>query len=172
MAVKKLKPTTPGQRHKVVVVDSQISTTNKTEKSLLSVLKRTSGRDNTGKMTMRYIGGGHKRKYRIIDFKRDKEDIQAEVLTIEYDPNRSARICLVQYADGEKRYIIAPNGIAVGQKIVSGVGAEPELGNCLYLKDIPLGTIIHNIELIPGRGAQLARSAGSYAQLASRDGKY
>ena len=172
MAVKKLKPTTPGQRHKDVVVDSQISTTNKPEKSLLSVLKSTGGRDNTGKMTMRYIGGGHKRKYRIIDFKRDKEDIQAEVVTIEYDPNRSARICLVQYADGEKRYIIAPNGIAVGQKIVSGVGAEPELGNCLYLKDIPLGTIIHNIELIPGRGAQLARSAGSYAQLASRDGKY
>ena len=138
----------------------------------MAVLKSTGGRDNTGKMTMRYIGGGHKRKYRIIDFKRDKEDIQAEVLTIEYDPNRSARICLVQYTDGEKRYIVAPNGIQVGQKVVSGATAEPEIGNALYLKDIPLGTIIHNIELTPGKGAQLARSAGSYAQLASRDGKY
>ena len=172
MAVKTFKPTTPGQRHKVIVVDPQISTTNKPEKSLLAVLKSTGGRDNTGKMTMRYIGGGHKRKYRIIDFKRDKEDIQAEVLTIEYDPNRSARICLVQYTDGEKRYIVAPNGIQVGQKVVSGATAEPEIGNALYLKDIPLGTIIHNIELTPGKGAQLARSAGSYAQLASRDGKY
>jgi len=121
---------------------------------------------------MRYIGGGHKRKYRVIDFKRDKENIEAEVMTLEYDPNRSAFISLVQYTDGEKRYIIAPNGLKVGQKISSGTGVEPEIGNSLYLKEIPLGTVIHNIELIPGRGAQLARSAGTYGQLASRDGKY
>ncbi len=171
MAVKKLKPVTPGQRHKIVQVDSGI-TKSTPEKSLTVSLKKTGGRNNTGKMTMRYIGGGHKRKYRIIDFKRDKENIEAEVLSVEYDPNRSARICLVQYTDGEKRYIIAPNGIVVGQKINSGRGAEPEVGNSLYLSDIPLGTIIHNIELTPGKGAQLARSAGTYAQLASRDGKY
>ncbi len=171
MAVKKLKPITPGQRHKIVAVNTGL-TKIKPEKSLLEPIKRTGGRNNTGKMTMRYIGGGHKRKYRIIDFKRDKENVQAEVISLEYDPNRSAYISLVQYADGEKRYIIAPNGIQVGQKIEAGVGVEPELGNCLYLKEIPLGTIIHNIELTPGKGAQLARSAGTYAQLASRDGKF
>ncbi|MDR0941867.1 MAG: 50S ribosomal protein L2 [Bacteroidales bacterium] len=171
MAVKKLKPITPGQRHKIVAVNTGL-TKIKPEKSLLEPIKRTGGRNNTGKMTMRYIGGGHKRKYRIIDFKRDKENVQAEVISLEYDPNRSAYISLVQYADGEKRYIIAPNGIQVGQKIEAGEGVEPELGNCLYLKEIPLGTIIHNIELTPGKGAQLARSAGTYAQLASRDGKF
>lgn len=171
MAVKKLKPITPGQRHKIVAVNTGL-TKIKPEKSLLEPVKRTGGRNNTGKMTMRYIGGGHKRKYRIIDFKRDKENLQAEVISLEYDPNRSAYISLVQYTDGEKRYIIAPNGIQVGQKIEAGEGVEPELGNCLYLKEIPLGTIIHNIELIPGKGAQLARSAGTYAQLASRDGKF
>jgi large subunit ribosomal protein L2 len=171
MAVKKLKPVTPGQRHKIVAVNTGLSKV-KPEKSLVETLKRTGGRNNTGKMTMRYIGGGHKKKYRIIDFKRDKENIQAEVLTVEYDPNRSANICLVQYTDGEKRYIIAPQGIKVGQTIASGEGVEPEIGNSLYLKEIPLGTVIHNIELTPGKGAQLARSAGTYAQLASRDGKY
>ncbi|MDR2963218.1 MAG: 50S ribosomal protein L2 [Bacteroidales bacterium] len=171
MAVKKLKPITPGQRHKIVAVNTGL-TKIKPEKSLLEPIKRTGGRNNTGKMTMRYIGGGHKRKYRIIDFKRDKENVQAEVLSLEYDPNRSAYISLVQYTDGEKRYIIAPNGIQVGQKIEAGEGVEPEVGNCLYLKEIPLGTIIHNIELTPGKGAQLARSAGTYAQLASRDGKF
>jgi len=171
MAVRKLKPITPGQRHKIVAVNTDITKT-KPEKSLLETIKRTGGRNNTGKMTMRYIGGGHKRKYRIIDFKRDKEGVKAEVISVEYDPNRSARICLVQYTDGEKRYIIAPNGIKVGQIISSGVDAEPEIGNTLFLKDIPLGTVIHNIELTPGKGAQLARSAGTYAQLASRDGKY
>ena len=171
MAVKKLKPITPGQRHKIVSVDTGI-TTNQPEKSLLQPIKKSGGRNNTGKMTMRQIGGGHKRKYRIIDFKRNKDGVPAEVMSIEYDPNRSANICLVQYADGEKRYIIAPNGIQVGQTIASGEGVEPEIGNTLFLQEIPLGTIIHNIELQPGKGAQLARSAGSYAQLASRDGKY
>ncbi|MDA3882352.1 MAG: 50S ribosomal protein L2 [Bacteroidales bacterium] len=171
MAVKKLKPTTPGQRHKVVAVDTGI-TKSKPEKSLLQPIHRTGGRNNTGKMTMRYIGGGHKRKYRVIDFKRDKDNVSAEVLSVEYDPNRNARICLVQYSDGEKRYIIAPNGIEVGQKIMSGTDAEPEIGCSLFLQNIPLGTIIHCIELQPGKGAQLARSAGTYAQLSSRDGKY
>jgi len=171
MAVKKLRPITPGQRHKIVAINTGL-TKIKPEKSLLEPIKSTGGRNNTGKMTMRYIGGGHKRKYRVIDFKRDKENIEAEVMTLEYDPNRSAFISLVQYTDGEKRYIIAPNGLKVGQKISSGTGVEPEIGNSLYLKEIPLGTVIHNIELIPGRGAQLARSAGTYGQLASRDGKY
>lgn len=171
MAVKKLKPTTPGQRHKVVAVDTGI-TKSKPEKSLLQPIHRTGGRNNTGKMTMRYIGGGHKRKYRVIDFKRDKDNVSAEVLSVEYDPNRNARICLVQYTDGEKRYIIAPNGIEVGQTIMSGTDAEPEIGCTLFLQNIPLGTIIHCIELQPGKGAQLARSAGTYAQLSSRDGKY
>ena len=171
MAIKKLKPITPGQRHKIVAVNTGLSKVQP-EKSLLEPVKNSGGRNNTGKMTMRYIGGGHKKKYRIIDFKRDKENVEAEVMTVEYDPNRSANICLVQYTDGEKRYIIAPNGIQVGQKISSGVGVEPEIGNALYLKEIPLGTVIHNIELTPGKGAQLARSAGTYAQLASRDGKY
>lgn len=171
MAIKKLKPTTPGQRHKIVAINTGI-TTNKPEKSLLQTIKKSGGRNNTGKMTMRYIGGGHKRKYRIIDFKRDKDDVPAKVLSIEYDPNRNAHICLVQYTDGEKRYIIAPNGIQVGQTIASGTGIEPEIGNALFLQEIPLGTVIHNVELQPGKGAQLARSAGSYAQLASRDGKY
>lgn len=171
MAVKKLRPITPGQRHKIVAINTGL-TKIKPEKSLLEPIKSTGGRNNTGKMTMRYIGGGHKRKYRVIDFKRDKENIEAEVMTLEYDPNRSAFISLVQYIDGEKRYIIAPNGLKVGQKISSGAGVEPEIGNSLFLKEIPLGTVIHNIELTPGRGAQLARSAGTYAQLASRDGKY
>lgn len=171
MGVRKLKPVTPGQRHKVVN-NFETITTNTPEKSLLINLKSSGGRNNSGKMTVRNIGGGHKRKYRIIDFKRDKENIAATVKTIEYDPNRSARIALVAYADGEKRYIIAPHGLQVGQNIEAGKGVSPEIGNTLYLSEIPLGTIIHNIELTPGKGACMARSAGTYAQLSSRDGKY
>ena len=171
MAVKKLKPSTPGQRHKVVSTFEDI-TTSTPEKSLLKGLGKSGGRNNTGKMTMRYIGGGHKRKYRAIDFKRDKFDIPGTIATVEYDPNRSARIALVNYADGEKRYIIAPKGLEVGQTVKSGKGAEPEVGNALYLSEIPMGTLIHNIELRPNQGAKMARSAGSYAQLVSREGKY
>ena len=171
MAIRKINPTSPGQRFKVISAFDEI-TCSKPEKSLLVPIKKSGGRNNQGKMTMRYIGGGHKRRYRIIDFKRDKEGIKATVKTIEYDPNRSARIALVEYADGQKSYIVAPNGIQVGQVIESGKGVAPELGNALYLSDIPLGTIVHNIELRPGQGAIIARSAGSYAQLASREGKY
>lgn len=171
MALRKLRPLTPGQRFKLVSDNSDI-TTSTPEKSLLAPVKKSGGRDNTGKMTMRYIGGGHKQQYRIIDFKRDKEGIPATVKTIEYDPNRSARIALVVYADGEKRYIIAPAGLQVGQKIVSGKNATPEVGNALYLSDVPLGTTIHNIELRPGQGAILVRSAGTSAQLSARDGKF
>ena len=171
MAVRKLRPTTPGQRHKVVNTFDGISTATP-EKSLLAPMKRSGGRNNSGRMTMRYIGGGHKKRYRIVDFKREKFGMEATVATLEYDPNRSARIALVVYADGEKRYIIAPNGLNVGDKIVSGNGAAPEVGNTLFLSEIPLGTIIHNIELRPGQGAVMARSAGAYAQLVAREGKY
>ncbi len=171
MAVRKMKPVTPGQRHKVVS-DFASVTASTPEKSLLSPMKRSGGRNNTGKMTMRYIGGGHKKRYRVIDFKRDKDGIPGIVKSIEYDPNRSARIALIYYVDGEKRYIIAPNGLEVGQEINSGTGVAPEVGNTLFLSDIPLGTIIHNIELQPNAGAVMARSAGAYAQLTSRDGKY
>lgn len=171
MAVRKLKPVTPGQRHKIVNTFETI-TTDKPEKSLLVPIKKTGGRNSSGKMTMRNRGGGHKRRYRLIDFKRDKEGIVATVLSIQYDPNRTARIALLEYQDGEKRYIVAPNGIKVGQELVSGKGVAPELGNTLYLSEIPLGSIIHNIELQPGRGAILARSAGAFAQLSARDGNY
>ena len=171
MAVRKFKPVTPGQRKKVASSFEEI-TAQKPEKSLLAPMKKSGGRNHRGKMTMRYMGGGHKKKYRIIDFKRNKDDIPAEVRSIEYDPNRSARIALLVYADGEKRYIIAPNGLKVGQKIMSGSQATPDVGNTLKLADLPLGTIVHNIELRPGQGAVLARSAGTYAQLTSRDGKY
>ncbi|MGB0884252.1 MAG: 50S ribosomal protein L2 [Flavobacteriales bacterium] len=171
MAVRKLKPTTPGQRFKVISAFDDI-TTSTPEKSLLAPKKRSGGRNNTGKMTMRYIGGGHKKRYRIIDFKREKQGMDATVMTIEYDPNRSARIALVEYSDGEKRYIIAPNGLKVGAKIQSGNGVAPEVGNALYLSEIPLGTIVHNVELNPGAGAVLARSAGAFAQLVAREGKY
>lgn len=171
MGLKKLRPLTPGQRFKLVADFKEI-TSDQPEKSLLLPYKNTGGRNNSGKMTMRYMGGGHKKMYRIIDFKRDKEGIPALVKTIEYDPNRSARIALVQYKDGEKRYIIAPQGLQVGQEISSGKNAAPELGNALFLSEIPLGTIVHNIELRPGQGAAFARSAGSYAQLTARDGKY
>jgi large subunit ribosomal protein L2 len=171
MAVRKIKPTTPGQRGKIISNFEEI-TTNIPEKSLLFVKKSTGGRNNSGKMTVRNIGGGHKKMYRLIDFARNKEGIPATVKTIEYDPNRSARIALLAYADGEKRYIIAPNGLKVGQVLNSGAGIAPEIGNSLYLSDIPMGTIIHNIELRPNGGGVIARSAGSYAQLTSRDGKY
>jgi large subunit ribosomal protein L2 len=171
MAIRKLKPMTPGQRHKILSTFEEV-TTSTPEKSLSKGTSKSGGRNNTGKMTMRYVGGGHKRKYRMIDFKREKFNIPAVVKTIEYDPNRSARIALVSYADGEKRYIVAPEGIQVGQTILSGEGVSPEVGNTLFLKEIPLGTIIHNIELQPGRGAAIARSAGAYAQLSARDGKF
>ena len=171
MAVRKIKPVTPGQRHKISGTFDEI-TTAKPEKSLLAPLKKSGGRNNSGRMTARYRGGGHKRRYRIIDFLRDKEGMPARVKTIEYDPNRTARIALVVYADGEKRYIVAPNGLQVGQEIVSGKGIAPEIGNTLYLSEIPLGTVIHNIELRPQQGGILARSAGAYAQLVAREGKY
>jgi large subunit ribosomal protein L2 len=171
MGLKKLRPLTPGQRFKLVSDYSEI-TASKPEKSLIAVQTRSGGRNNTGKMTMRYMGGGHKKAYRIIDFKRDKDGIPGTVKTIEYDPNRTSRIALVFYKDGEKRYIIAPQGLVVGASIMSGKKATPEVGNTLFLADIPLGTIIHNIELRPGQGAALSRSAGAYAQLAARDGKY
>jgi len=171
MAVKKFKPVTPGQRNKVISAFDEI-TTSKPQKSLLEPLKRTGGRNNTGQMTMRYIGGGHKKMYRIVDFLRDKDDCTATVKTIEYDPNRSARIALVEYEDGVKKYIIAPNGIKVGQIVASGSGVAPEVGNSLPLSEIPVGTLVHNIELRPGQGAAMARSAGTFAQLAAREGNH
>ncbi|WP_298339338.1 50S ribosomal protein L2 [uncultured Algibacter sp.] len=172
MSVRKLKPITPGQRFRVVNGYDAI-TTDKPEKSLLVPNKRSGGRNNRGKMTMRYIGGGHKKKYRIIDFKRDKAGIPGEVKSIEYDPNRTAFIALLNYQDGEKRYIIAQNGLQVGQNVVSGKeGVAPEIGNAMPLSEIPLGTIISCVELRPGQGAVMARSAGAFAQLMARDGKF
>ncbi|SFR54012.1 LSU ribosomal protein L2P [Robiginitalea myxolifaciens] len=171
MSVRKLKPITPGQRFRVVNGFDAV-TTDKPEKSLLAPLKKSGGRNSRGKMTMRYKGGGHKRRYRIVDFKRDKQDMAAEVLSIQYDPNRSAFIALVQYTDNEKRYVIAQNGLQVGQKIQSGSGVAPEIGNAMPLSEIPLGTIISCIELRPSQGAVMARSAGTFAQLMARDGKY
>lgn len=171
MALRKLQPVTPGTRHKVMANFEDLSG-SKPEKSLMTPKKRSGGRNKSGKMTMRYIGGGHKQQYRIIDFKRNKHNVEATVASIEYDPNRSSRIALVKYSDGEKRYILAPQGLKVGQVISSGAGVAPEIGNALLLSEIPLGTIIHNIELYPGKGGMLARSAGAYAQLNARDGKY
>ena len=171
MSVRKLKPITPGQRFRVVNGFDAI-TTDKPEKSLLAPNKRSGGRNNQGRMTTRNIGGGHKQRYRIIDFKRDKNGIPATVKTIEYDPNRTAFIALVSYTDGEKRYVIAQNGLKVGQTIVSGPGVAPEIGNTMPLSEIPLGTTISCIELRPGQGAVMARSAGSFAQLMARDGKF
>ena len=171
MGFKKLKPTTPSQRFMMVSDFAEITKT-KPEKSLVEGKKRSGGRNNTGKRTMRYIGGGHKKLYRIIDFKREKLGIAAKVVAIEYDPNRTARIALSQYADGEKRYILAPENLQVGQAIVSGDTAEPTVGNAKRLKDIPLGTIVHNIELHPGKGGAICRSAGSNAQLLGKEGKY
>ncbi|WP_372473819.1 50S ribosomal protein L2 [Capnocytophaga sp. ARDL2] len=171
MSVRKLKPITPGQRFRVVNSFDTI-TTDKPERSLLAPKKNSGGRNSQGKMTMRYIGGGHKRQYRIIDFKRAKTGIPATVKTIEYDPNRSAFISLLAYADGAKTYIVAPAGLQVGQKVVSGPDVAPEVGNAMPLANIPLGTIISCIELRPGQGAVIARSAGTFAQLVARDGKY
>lgn len=172
MSVRKLKPITPGQRFRVVNGYDAI-TTDKPEKSLLAPKKRSGGRNSQGKMTMRYKGGGHKRRYRLIDFKRNKFGIPAEVKSIEYDPNRSAFIALLNYQDGEKSYIIAQNGLKVGQNVVSGnERIAPEIGNAMPLSQIPLGTIVSCIELHPGQGAVLARSAGAFAQLMARDGKF
>jgi large subunit ribosomal protein L2 len=171
MSLKKLRPITPGQRFRLAPTFDEI-TKSEPEKSLLVPRKKSGGRDNTGKRSMRYIGGGHKQFYRLIDFKRNKVNIPGKVVGIEYDPNRSARIALIFYVDGEKRYIIAPHGLKVGQSIISGSGVPPEVGNALPLGEIPLGTIVHNIELHPGKGGQLARSAGAYAQLLAREGKY
>jgi len=171
MSLKKLKPITPGQRFRVVNDFDEVTTT-KPEKSLIASKKRSGGRNNDGKMTMRYVGGGHKKRYRIIDFKRNKDGIPATVKTIEYDPNRTAFIALLNYADGEKRYIISQAGIKVGQKLVSGDNVAPEIGNSMTLNNIPLGTVISCIELHPGEGAVMARSAGSFAQLMAREGKY
>ena len=171
MALRKLKPTTPGQRHKIVS-DFEEITSSKPEKSLIKGRSKSGGRNNTGKMTMRYIGGGHKQKNRTVDFKRDKDGIPGIVNSIEYDPGRTARIALIFYKDGEKRYIVAPNGLQVGQEILSGKNAQPEVGNTMFLADIPLGTVIHNVELRPQQGAKMARSAGAYAQLTAKDGKF
>jgi large subunit ribosomal protein L2 len=171
MAVKRFNPITPGTRFKVANTYAEL-TTNRPEKSLTESIHKSGGRNNQGKMTMRYIGGGHKQKYRLIDFKRDKHGVAAVVETVEYDPNRSCFISLVKYSDGEKRYIIAPNGIKVGQEIMSGPNSVPEVGNTMTLSEIPLGSIIHNIELRPGQGGKMARSAGSYAQLLARTEKY
>ena len=171
MSVRKLKPITPGQRFRIVNEYSEV-TTSKPEKSLLKPMKKSGGRNNQGRMTMRYKGGGHKRRYRVIDFKRDKFDVTGEVTSIEYDPNRSAFIALITYSDNEKRYIIAQKGMKVGQKIVSGQSVSPDTGNAMPLSNTPLGTVISCIEMRPGKGATLARSAGSYAQLMAREGKF
>ena len=171
MAVRKIRPVTPGQRFRVAPGFDDITKT-KPEKSLVKGVFKSGGRNNQGRMTMRYMGGGHKKKFRVIDFKRDKFDIPGTVKSIEYDPVRTARIALISYADGEKRYIIAPNGLEVGQTIISGENVAPEVGNTLPMAKIPLGTIIHNIELNPGKGAAMVRSAGAYAQLLAREGKY
>ena len=171
MAVRKLRPTTPGQRFKVVSSFDTI-TSSTPEKSLVVGKNKSGGRNNSGKMTIRQRGGGHKQRYRLIDFKRDKKDIKATVQSVEYDPNRNARIALVEYTDGEKRYILAPAGITVGQEIVSGEKVAPEVGNALPLANMPLGTLVHNIELNPNQGGKFARSAGTYAQLSAKEGKY
>lgn len=171
MAIKSFRPVTPSLRYKNVATFEEV-TTDKPEKSLLVPKKRTGGRNNTGHTTSRFMGGGHKQHYRVIDFKRNKTGIVATVATIEYDPNRSARIALLNYADGEKRYILAPDGLKVGEKLLSGESAEIKNGNALPLKNIPLGTMVHNIELRPGKGGQMARSAGTSAQLAAKEGDY
>ncbi len=171
MGVRRIRPITPGQRFKVVNTFEEV-TTDRPYKPLVESHKKSGGRNSSGRMTMRYTGGGHKRQYRIIDFKRDKHNMPAVVETVEYDPNRSARIALVKYEDGERRYILAPRNLKVGQTVESGKGVAPETGNTLYLSEIPLGSNIYNIEMQPGKGGSLVRSAGSYAQLNARDGKY
>ena len=171
MPVKKYKPVTPGQRRKLIPSFEEV-TTSAPEKSLIKPMKKSGGRNNQGRMTMRYLGGGHKRRYRMIDFKRSKDDMTASVKSIEYDPNRSAYIALVVYEDGEKRYILAPEKLKVDDTVQSGENCPPEIGNTLPLSKIPLGTDVHNIEMKPGQGGKIVRSAGAYGTLTSRDGKY
>ena len=171
MSIRGYKPTTPSRRHMTNSTSSEI-TTSTPEKSLLVSIKKTGGRNNNGCITTRHIGGGHKRKYRIIDFKRNKDDILGTVATVEYDPNRNANICLINYLDGEKRYIIAPQGLKVGDKIVSGDACDIKTGNAMQLANIPEGTLVHNVELAPGKGGQMCRAAGTSAQVLGREGKY
>ena len=171
MSIRTYKPTTPSRRHMTNSTFSEI-TTSTPEKSLLVSLKKSGGRNNMGCITTRHIGGGHKRKYRIIDFKRNKDDIIGKIATVEYDPNRNANICLVHYADGEKRYIIAPQGLKVGDKIVSGVACDIKIGNAMELQNIPEGTLVHNVELTPKKGGQMCRAAGASAQVLGKEGKY
>ena len=171
MAIKKFKPTTPAQRYKTVTDFSEL-TKKRPEKSLLEPVKRTGGRNNRGRITMRRMGGGHKRRYRVIDFKRDKIGVPAKVVSIEYDPNRSAFISLLGYRDGEKRYILAPHGLKVGDEVVAGPDVDINVGNALPIEKIPTGLFVHNIELVRGKGGQMARSAGSYAQLMAKEGNH
>ncbi|HRN25360.1 MAG: 50S ribosomal protein L2 [Ignavibacteriaceae bacterium] len=171
MAIKKLKPTTPGSRFRSNSTFEEITKTTP-EKALTGVIKRSGGRNNSGHITTRFIGGGHKRRYRIIDFKRNKAGIPAKVFSIEYDPNRTCRIALLHYADGEKRYILAPEGLKVGGKVVSGPGSDIQIGNALPLKEMPLGSFVHNVEMKPGKGGQLGRSAGTSLQLMAKEGDF
>ncbi|MEO8232392.1 MAG: 50S ribosomal protein L2 [Ignavibacteriota bacterium] len=171
MAIRKLKPTTPGSRFRSNSTFEEITKTTP-EKSLTGVIKRSGGRNNSGHITTRFIGGGHKRRYRIIDFKRNKAGIPAKVFSIEYDPNRTCRIALLHYADGEKRYILAPEGLKVGGKVVSGPGSDIQIGNALPLKEMPLGSFIHNVEMKPGKGGQLGRSAGTSLQLMAKESDF
>jgi len=171
VALKQFKPTSPGRRYFTVSTFEEVTKTEP-EKSLTAPIKRSGGRNSSGRITMRHVGGGHKRAYRIIDFKRDKYDVPGKVASIEYDPNRSARIALVSYADGEKRYILAPLGLQVGDSVVSSMTADIKVGNALPLANIPVGTVVHNVELSPGRGGQMVRSAGAGAQLMAKEGKY
>ena len=171
MGIRKLKPNTPGTRYQSISTFDEITKT-KPEKSLTVALRKSGGRNNHGRLTSRHIGGGHKRRYRIIDFKRNKFDVPAKVFSIEYDPNRSCRIALLHYLDGEKRYILAPNGLKVGDMVKAGSGIEIKIGNAMKLKEIPLGSLIHNVELKPGKGGQIARSAGMSIQLTAKDDKY
>jgi len=171
MAIKKFKPTSPGRRHMTASTFEEVTTATP-EKSLLEPLKKSGGRNNNGRITKRHTGGGHKRKYRIIDFKREKKDIPARVASIEYDPNRSSRIALLTYADGEKRYILAPVGLSVGAEVIASEKADIQPGNAMTIRSIPLGTWVHNVELKAGKGGQLARSAGAYAMIAAKEGRY
>ena len=171
MPIKKYKPTSPGRRFMSFLVDSELAK-KEPEKSLVEPLKKTGGRNNYGRITIRFRGGGHKRLYRIIDFKRDKDNVPAKVIALEYDPNRSANIALLQYADGEKRYILAPHGLKVGDVVMSGENVEIKVGNAMPLKNIPVGTMVHNIELRPKKGGQLARAAGAFAQILGKEENY
>jgi len=171
MAIKKFKPTSPGRRHMTASTFEEVTTATP-EKSLLEPLKKSGGRNNNGRITKRHTGGGHKRKYRVIDFRREKKEIPARVVSVEYDPNRSSRIALLNYADGEKRYILAPVGLTVGTEVIASETADIQPGNAMMIRSIPLGTWIHNVELKVGKGGQLARSAGAYAMIAAKEGRY